>query len=189
MADQACRACKRQKRRCDKGLPECSLCRRTGRLCQYDGAPDPAPTASDFAVLTARLEELEDRLAAASSATGSSAAAATLPATPARHHHHPVTVRSSSGHQSSIYPASPLQLGYSAHGQSEDSEAAPAAGSDFALAALFLDLDCFVWSRLRLPPPDVAIPLVRCDPCECNRYPCFDRALYVQSCAVCFVCG
>lgn len=33
---QACQTCRRQKRRCDKALPVCSLCRRSGRDCYYD---------------------------------------------------------------------------------------------------------------------------------------------------------
>lgn len=57
------KACKKQKRRCDKGLPECSLCRRTQGLCEYGIAADPQPSASDWGFLQARLTELENRLA------------------------------------------------------------------------------------------------------------------------------
>ncbi|KAL7755556.1 hypothetical protein ACKLNR_014654 [Fusarium oxysporum f. sp. zingiberi] len=62
-SDQACKACKKQKRRCDKGLPECSLCWRTQRLCEYGITADPQPSASDWGFLQARLTELENRLA------------------------------------------------------------------------------------------------------------------------------
>jgi hypothetical protein len=61
-ADQACGACKKQKRRCDKSLPECSLCSRTGRPCTYGISPQQPPTAEEFSALQARLEGLEDRL-------------------------------------------------------------------------------------------------------------------------------
>jgi hypothetical protein len=118
-SDQACRACKKQKRRCDKGLPECSLCRRTGRLCEYNDAPDPPPTASDLAALRARLCELEDRLA-----------------------------NSASNHTWN-------DLG--------DARSISSAGNEFPVA-LFLDLDCFVWSRLQLPAPAVTIPMVCISP-------------------------
>lgn len=63
-AHQTCHSCKKHKRRCDKTLPECSLCVRTGRTCDYDHSPKPPPTAAEFAALQSRIEELEDRLSA-----------------------------------------------------------------------------------------------------------------------------
>lgn len=62
IASQACVACKRQKRRCDKRLPQCSLCLRTSRTCDYADTPKPPPTAADLETLQARLTELEERL-------------------------------------------------------------------------------------------------------------------------------
>ncbi|RAH57384.1 fungal-specific transcription factor [Aspergillus piperis CBS 112811] len=62
IASQACVACKRQKRRCDKRLPQCSLCLRTSRTCDYADTPKPPPTAADLENLQARLTELEERL-------------------------------------------------------------------------------------------------------------------------------
>lgn len=56
----ACSACKKQKRRCDKQLPQCSLCLRVGRECDYNdrlGPPDDNSQA-----LQARIAELENLL-------------------------------------------------------------------------------------------------------------------------------
>jgi hypothetical protein len=121
MADRACDECKNRKRRCDKGLPECGLCRRTGRACQYNEPANPRPTASHLAALQSRLEEIEGRLASAS---------------PRK----PSIPEQSDTLASSADPAS--------------------GGSGLAAAALFLDLDCFVWAQLRLPVPEIAIPVV-----------------------------
>ncbi|EWG55717.1 hypothetical protein FVEG_17582 [Fusarium verticillioides 7600] len=68
-SEQACKARKKQKRRCDKALPECSLCKRTQRLCEYGIATDSQPTASDWSMMQARLTELENRLANSPRAT------------------------------------------------------------------------------------------------------------------------
>ncbi|KAH8899364.1 hypothetical protein GQ53DRAFT_836418 [Thozetella sp. PMI_491] len=60
-AVQACAACRKQKRKCDKTLPTCSLCSRMGRPCDYADS-QPPPTADDLATLQSRLRELEHRL-------------------------------------------------------------------------------------------------------------------------------
>jgi Fungal Zn(2)-Cys(6) binuclear cluster domain len=60
-APQACMSCRKQKRKCNKGLPACSLCERMGRLCDYSDA-SPAPTSDDFNALRQKLLELERRL-------------------------------------------------------------------------------------------------------------------------------
>ncbi|KAE8153586.1 hypothetical protein BDV25DRAFT_168610 [Aspergillus avenaceus] len=61
-AHQACGPCKKHKRKCDKHLPACGLCLRTGRLCDYDESPKPPPTATEFAALQSKLTELESRM-------------------------------------------------------------------------------------------------------------------------------
>lgn len=61
-AHQACSTCKKNKRKCDKRLPACGLCVRTGRACEYDETPRPPPSADEFAALQARITELETRL-------------------------------------------------------------------------------------------------------------------------------
>ncbi len=60
-ANQACSACRKQKRRCSKELPTCELCARMGRTCDYADS-QPAPTAEDLVSLQVRLIELENRL-------------------------------------------------------------------------------------------------------------------------------
>ncbi|KAL2832303.1 hypothetical protein BJY01DRAFT_101583 [Aspergillus pseudoustus] len=48
LAKKACTRCRTQKRRCDRSIPECGLCRRLHQLCQYEARvlPSPSPTAS-----------------------------------------------------------------------------------------------------------------------------------------------
>ncbi len=61
LATQACTSCRRQKRRCDKQLPSCSLCVRLNRSCDYSietqnqTAP---PTSEDFAALRQQVADL-----------------------------------------------------------------------------------------------------------------------------------
>lgn len=60
-AAQACTACRKQKRKCDKALPHCSLCQRMGRGCDYSDST-PTPNADDFALLRKKVTDLEARL-------------------------------------------------------------------------------------------------------------------------------
>jgi hypothetical protein len=62
-------SCRKQKRKCNKGLPACSLCERMGRLCDYSDA-SPAPTSDDFNALRQKLLELERRLNGSSGSNG-----------------------------------------------------------------------------------------------------------------------
>ena len=140
-AEQACGACKKQKRRCDKAVPECSLCRRTGRVCGYSDAPDPPPTAAAFTALRKRLSELEQRL---NTPPNTFAGDASSPA--ASHHTLSDVGGARNSGQSTISPSLPV-----ASGQQE---------LEFP-AALFLDIDCFIWAKLQLPDPPVDIPMVR----------------------------
>lgn len=121
-AEQSCGACKKLKRKCDKLLPECSLCSRTGRRCDY-GVASPAPSAADFAALQVRLAELEQRLSDGL-----------------------VTPQKS-------YDPSPCR-------ESSSGQLVASARSDEFPAALFLDIDCYKWARMRLPHPVVEIPAV-----------------------------
>lgn len=61
LAPHACSACKKQKRRCDKQLPQCSLCLRMGRACDYDEA-QPSSSADNSQALQNRISELETLL-------------------------------------------------------------------------------------------------------------------------------
>lgn len=58
---QACVACRKQKRKCSKALPQCSLCIRIGRRCDYSDI-SPSPNADDFASLRQQITSLEARL-------------------------------------------------------------------------------------------------------------------------------
>lgn len=60
-SNQACLTCKKQKRKCDKVLPRCSLCTRMNRSCDYTDAP-PTPTTDDFVGLQRQIKGLEARL-------------------------------------------------------------------------------------------------------------------------------
>ncbi|PQE29742.1 fungal specific transcription factor domain-containing protein [Rutstroemia sp. NJR-2017a WRK4] len=65
-ASQACATCRKQKRKCSKDLPQCALCKRMGRICDYSDS-SPAPTSDDFNALRTRVIELEGRLNAGNS--------------------------------------------------------------------------------------------------------------------------
>ncbi|KAF2236031.1 hypothetical protein EV356DRAFT_464035 [Viridothelium virens] len=62
-ATQACVSCRRQKRKCDKVLPECGLCRRIGRPCDYEVGPPHSVDRDDFDSLQQKVLDLEARLA------------------------------------------------------------------------------------------------------------------------------
>lgn len=68
-APQACMSCRKQKRKCNKALPACSLCERMGRLCDYSDI-SPAPTSDDFNALRQKLLELERRLNGSNGSNG-----------------------------------------------------------------------------------------------------------------------
>lgn len=122
-AHQACSACKKNKRKCDKRLPVCGLCARTGRACEYDETPRPPPSADEFAALQARITELEARLNIACGG--------------------------------SVSVASPTPTFSS-----------PKTWTDTTLSltqfpfAMFLDLDCYAWARMKLPRPTATVPMV-----------------------------
>ncbi|QIW97529.1 hypothetical protein AMS68_003047 [Peltaster fructicola] len=69
LAAQACSACRKQKRRCDKQLPACTLCIRIGRDCKYlhEQARDPEVSSSaEFEALRQRVIDLESVIATSS---------------------------------------------------------------------------------------------------------------------------
>lgn len=149
-SDQACRACKKQKRRCDKALPECSLCQRTGRVCEYATGAEHQPTARDWGFMEARLTELENRLAGSptpgQALTSSSTACESVDS----------TCGTRPGSVTSSFPSVDATPAYSIAG-----EPGPNLGARFP-APMFLDVDCYIWSGGRLPAPHGAIPAVRC---------------------------
>ena len=65
LAPQACASCRKQKRRCDKQLPACSLCQRIGRICDYRPDAQAAsglPSPEDFVALQQQVANLETLL-------------------------------------------------------------------------------------------------------------------------------
>ena len=63
-APRACNSCRDLKRRCTKELPQCGLCARVGRQCQYDidnGEGSTESTSKED--LRQRIVQLERRLA------------------------------------------------------------------------------------------------------------------------------
>ena len=68
-AHQACVSCRKQKRKCDKVLPACSLCTRLARACDYRDAPSSA-SSDDFVELRQKVHELEARLEAKQAGNG-----------------------------------------------------------------------------------------------------------------------
>ncbi|KAK5134599.1 hypothetical protein LTR08_006255 [Meristemomyces frigidus] len=59
----ACASCRKQKRRCDKLVPQCSLCHRIGRSCDYsDDSRAPVPSSDEFTALRQEVAELKDLL-------------------------------------------------------------------------------------------------------------------------------
>ncbi|KAK6431123.1 hypothetical protein LTR95_012718 [Oleoguttula sp. CCFEE 5521] len=64
LAPLACAPCRRQKRRCDKALPSCSLCTRIGRSCDYsaltsNGEKEADGRTRDGTEGLVRIEDLE----------------------------------------------------------------------------------------------------------------------------------
>lgn len=146
-SSQACLACKKSKRRCDKLLPDCSLCRRTNRACDYNAEPGPAPTAEEWSSLRARLTALESRFSqdGLTLSQGSFGRAASS---------EPSSASGTAFHQS--VPRS--ELDFSAARTSKEIENVDNC-DDFP-ASMFLDTDRYIWSKARPPAPRRTIPPV-----------------------------
>ncbi|KAI1066806.1 hypothetical protein LB506_012030 [Fusarium annulatum] len=161
-SELACKACKKQKRRCDKALPECSLCKRTQRPCEYGIATDFQPSASDWNMMQARLSELENRLANSPRATE-------------QHILSPISGPASGSllEQESTPGAIFCDIdthsigSNSVNSWSQPTRFTPAYSTAECLdstsvsrfpASMFLDIDCYVWSQAKLPVPSGAIP-------------------------------
>lgn len=140
---QACRACKQGKRRCDKRLPECSLCQRTGRKCNYTDTPASSDPAAELALMRARLDDLEERIAIASNHSFDDNP--TYPSTLSSHNGLDQTDAETSGWD---------DIG--SYGLSSKSKL---PGKKFP-TALFLDIDCFVLAGMRYSIPSISMPMV-----------------------------
>ncbi|KAK3354090.1 fungal-specific transcription factor [Lasiosphaeria hispida] len=140
-SQQACVACRNQKRKCDKLLPKCSLCTRTGRACEYASVTPRAP--ANLEALQTRLSELEDRLGSRTASVAAYHSGNASPAVPVSSMSH--SVGSGGAEPGSVRPDSPQ-----AAGQAATTARVP--------SLLFLDVDRFQDSQLRLLTPTVRIP-------------------------------
>lgn len=140
---QACLPCKKQKRRCDKALPSCSLCLRTYRDCVYGIESNSPPNAREWASMQARLEALESYC----STVGS-----------------PVTHGTSRSMLSQVAD-SPSPPTFTPSSRSHASTVVSSAKSkeyhNTFPASMFLDIDHYMWSESKPPPPQGDIPPVR----------------------------
>jgi hypothetical protein len=137
-AAQACVPCRKQKRKCDKGLPACGLCSRMGRICGYTDVQQ-APTAEDLMSMQMKIVELEQRLNQKEQQNGNS-----------------VTLRNGQGNSTEATSApSPSFLNI----VNEKPSLWMPAQSKFP-SAMFLDIDCFTLASIPVPRPAAEIPMV-----------------------------
>ncbi|KAH7343130.1 hypothetical protein BKA66DRAFT_479116 [Pyrenochaeta sp. MPI-SDFR-AT-0127] len=139
---QACRACKQGKRRCDKRLPECSLCQRTGRKCNYADPPASSDPVAELAAMRARLDDLEERIAIASNHS--------LDDNPT----YPSTLSSHNGLDQFDTETST----WDNIGSYRLSSTASFPRKRFP-TALFLDIDCFILSGMQYSMPSISMPM------------------------------
>lgn len=156
-AVQACAACRKQKRKCDKLLPACSRCSSLRRMCDYaeSAAVAAAPSAEAFAALQMKLVEIEARLNGNNNNDNSNNANSS----------------NSSGSVQNLTPAgSGTNVGGGGSDPSPDDiltgnswppgyEPGPAVGNHFP-RALFLDIDIYRYVGMTPPKPVVTIPMV-----------------------------
>lgn len=59
---QACSACRKQKKGCDKLYPTCSSCERLRRVCHYETGSSPPAVPDGYEALVQRLTNLENEM-------------------------------------------------------------------------------------------------------------------------------
>ena len=143
LAAQACSSCRKQKRKCDKGLPSCGLCVRIGRPCDYSvDAPSNAfgaPTSEEFEELRRKVGELETVLARAgksSSLRGSNGDVHMI----------------GSGNSESASPAGDVPISQTI------AATAPWIGSSGFPSLFFLDSQMFEYERFTIQTPYIRVP-------------------------------
>ncbi len=144
LAPQACSSCRKQKRRCDKQVPSCSLCVRIGRPCDYaEDVRGQAPSPEEFTALRQEVAELKNLLAAGR-------------APPSNGH----GGNGHSGHQSSSNGSygnddSPSNILSSYGGQQQQ----PTWPGAFTFPTLyFLDSNAYEYERFQIQAPYVRVP-------------------------------
>lgn len=151
-AVQACTACKKQKRKCDKLLPACSRCASLQRMCEYvESGPAAVPSAQDFAALQTKLAEIEARLNNNNSSTNYTNPGSAQILTPAGSTGTNVDGGGSSEPSpDNILTGNSWPPGYGP---------GPAVRNSFP-GALFLDIDIYNYAGLVPPRPVVDVPMV-----------------------------
>ncbi|KAF2170076.1 hypothetical protein M409DRAFT_64442 [Zasmidium cellare ATCC 36951] len=147
LAPQACQNCRKQKRRCDKGLPICGLCSRIGRICDYSIDSQAAvPSSEEFASLRQKVADLESLLTRTAtnnlSATSNGSNGSV-----------PVGSNGSWGNglSNGSSPANLLSL-------SPNSNQCAWPGPSTFPSLFFLDSEAFEYERFQVQPPYVKVP-------------------------------
>ncbi|KAK3710452.1 hypothetical protein LTR37_010295 [Vermiconidia calcicola] len=142
LAAQACASCRKQKRRCDKRLPICSLCSRIGRHCDYStDAQTASPSQEDFAALRDQVSNLEQLLRGVTQGNG-------------------LLSNTSNGGSSndSANGSSHLSHGSSPAGLLTPNSALASAGQTPFPSIFFLDSSAFQYERFQIQHPHVKVP-------------------------------
>ncbi|EMC98574.1 hypothetical protein BAUCODRAFT_145643 [Baudoinia panamericana UAMH 10762] len=152
LAPLACATCRKQKRKCDKQLPSCSLCLRIGRPCDYteELRAGSAPSPEDFNALRQEVAELRNLLTrdpALSSTSGNNVA----------------TNSSYSDDSSAFHSNGPPTHGslpndiLSPTGNGSQSGSTWPGPSSFP-SLFFLDSNAFEYERFQIQAPYVRVP-------------------------------
>lgn len=142
IAPQACGSCRKQKRRCDKQLPTCSLCLRIGRNCGYSAETQTnQPSPEEFAALKDQVASLEQLLRTTTQSSGSLQSGTN--GTPNG---------SSSNSSNSLNGNSPASLLLS------PGQPPPWTGPASFPSLFFLDSNAFEYERFQIQAPHVKVP-------------------------------
>ncbi|KAK4541915.1 hypothetical protein LTR36_007279 [Oleoguttula mirabilis] len=132
----ACASCRKQKRKCDKLLPRCSLCQRIGRSCDYsDDSRAPVPSTEEFMTLRQEVAELKNLL------SGSVATARSNGTSSSGNEHSDLTMSNGSPADILSAPGQPVWPG-------------PSSFPSF----FFLDSNAFEYERFQIQSPHVRVP-------------------------------
>lgn len=136
LASQACSSCRKQKRKCDKQLPNCGLCQRIGRPCDYTvDSQTNTPSVDDFLALRQKVNELESLLSQNATGHGHVSNGSSLGSTD-----------TSPDKVNSLLPTEPQTW--------------PALSSFPRM--FFLDSDVFEYERFQVPTPYIKAPPGAC---------------------------
>lgn len=141
LAAQACTSCRKQKRKCDKQIPQCSLCQRIGRRCDYSEENRVLPpSAEEFTSLRQEVAELKHLLS--SNVLPSARANASV---------------NSSSDVSMSNDSSPANLLSSIIPNGQPQQPTWPAASSFP-SLFFLDSSAFEYERFQIQVPHIRVP-------------------------------